>query len=89
MLINIKQINNNEFSVIVKKKMVTEHTVIISDQTLHKLTKNLKTKEELLKFSFEFLLEKEDNTSILETFELLEILKYFPDFSSHIEQWIK
>ena len=89
MFINIKKINNNEFVVIVKKKTITEHVVVLSDLTLKKLTKNLKTKEELLMFSFEFLLEKEDNTSILRTFELSEISGYFPDFSSYIEKWLK
>ena len=89
MLINIKKINNNEFRVVVKKKTITKHIVVLSDQTFKKLTKNLKTKEELLMFSFEFLLEKEDNTSILGTFELSEISKYFPDFSSCIKKWLK
>ena len=58
MLIDIKKINNNEFRVVVKKKTITEHVVVLSDQTLKKLTKNLKTKEELLMFSFEFLLKR-------------------------------
>ncbi len=89
MLIDIKKINNNEFRVVVKKKTITEHVVVLSDQTLKKLTKNLKTKEELLMFSFEFLLEKEDNTSILKTFELSEISRYFQDFSCYIEKWLK
>ena len=89
MLIDIKKINKNEFMVIVKKKKITEHVVVLSDLTLKKLTKNLKTKEELLMFSFEFLLEKEDNTSILRTFELSEISRYFPDFSCYIENWLK
>ena len=75
--------------VIVKKKTITEHVVVLSDQTLKKLTKNLKTKEELLTFSFKFLLEREDNTSILGTFELSEISKFFPDFLYHIEKWLK
>ena len=89
MLIDIKKINKNEFMVIVKKKKITEHVVVLSDLTLKKLTKNLKTKEELLMFSFEFLLEREDNTSILGTFELSEISRYFPDFSCYIENWLK
>ncbi len=89
MFINIKKINNNEFVVIVKKKTITEHVVVLSDLTLKKLTKNLKTKEELLMFSFEFLLEREDNTSILGTFELSEISRYFPDFSCYIENWLR
>ena len=75
--------------VIVKKKTITEHVVVLSDLTLKKLTNNLKTKEELLMFSFEFLLEREDNTSILGTFELSEISRYFPDFSCYIENWLR
>ena len=89
MLINIKKINNNKFRVVVKKKTITDHVVVLSDQTLKKQTNNLKNKQELLKFSFEFLLEKEDNTAILGTFELSEISKYFSDFSCHIEKWLK
>ena len=47
------------------------------------------TKEELLKFSFNFLLERESNTSILSSFELRLISKYFPEYENSVKNWCK
>ena len=51
------------------------------------LTKNRISKEELLNFSFNFLLEREPNTSILSKFEITVISKYFPEYTSKVENY--
>jgi hypothetical protein len=40
--------------------------------------------EELLRMSFEFLLERESNTSILPSFDLPVIGRYFPEYEKQI-----
>lgn len=39
---------------------------------------------DLVRRSFEFLLDRESNTSILREFDLSAIERYFPDYSSEI-----
>jgi hypothetical protein len=42
------------------------------------------TPEKLIEKSFEFLLERESNTSILSRFELPVIARYFPEYEKTI-----
>jgi len=42
------------------------------------------TPEQLVKASFEFLLERESKESILRRFELSEIERYFPDYPEKV-----
>ncbi len=41
---------------------------------------------ELLRRSFEFLLDKESNTSILREFDLTTIERYFPDYAAAMKR---
>ena len=52
------------------------------------MTKGIKSKEELILFSFKFLLERENNTSILSNFNLEIIQNYFPEYKNEIQNWI-
>lgn len=45
------------------------------------------TPEELLRRSFEFLLEREPKESILAKFELPDIARYFPDYEEAAKGW--
>jgi hypothetical protein len=45
-----------------------------------KLTAGKITTAQLVKKSFEFLLEREPNTSILRSFDLSVIARYFPEY---------
>ena len=47
------------------------------------------SKTQLLKKSFEFLLEREPNTSILTNFEIQLISNYFSDYENYISSWSK
>ena len=87
MTISIKILSNSEYEVTVKSKTVTTHIVTLSDEVHKKLTKEKVTKEELLDFSFKFLLDREPNTSILSFFELTVILRYFSDYEKSVKKW--
>ena len=87
MSISIKIVSNNEYEVTVKSKTVTIHLVTLSDEVHEKLTKEKVTKKELLDFSFKFLLDREPNTSILSSFELTVISRYFSDYEKSVKKW--
>ena len=88
-MLSIKTQSNNRYEVIVNSKIKTTHVVTISDKDYLDLTNKKVTKEELLKFSFNFLLERESNTSILSSFELRLISKYFPEYENSVKNWCK
>lgn len=64
--------------------MVTEHDVTVFPQYAEILG-GAKDIEKLIRLSFEFLLERESNDSILHEFDLPDISGYFPEY----ESWIK
>ena len=88
MTISIKRISNEKFEVNIESNQNTSHIVFLSDEMHDEITKNTKTKEDLINFSFEFLLEREPNTSILSSFDLKQINKYFPEFFDVVKSWI-
>ena len=81
MTISINKISENEFSVTVSLETTSKHMVLIDDKTHLQLTNGRISKENLLKISFEFLLERESNESILRSFDLEEIENYFPEYN--------
>ena len=83
-MITVKQINNITFEVIVTSEVTTIHKVTVPQAYYEKLTNNKVTPEVLVERSFEFLLEREPNTSILRTFELSVIGRYFPEYEKTI-----
>lgn len=62
-----------------KGDTVSEHTVTVLTADKERFAPE-STVEDLVSRSFEFLLERESPTSILRTFALPEIERYFPDF---------
>ena len=85
--ISIKTISNNEYEVTVNSKTKTTHIVTLSDKVHTNLTNDKVTKEQLLDFSFKFLLDREPNTSILSSFELMVISRYFSEYEKSVEKW--
>ena len=75
------------FEITVNADQLTKHVVSVTDQMLLNLTNNKISKEELLNFSFNFLLEREPNTSILSKFDIIVISKYFPEYISKVENY--
>ena len=80
--------DQNTFEVIVTTVSTTTHIVTVSDIIHDKLTDGKISKETLLEKSFEFLLEREPNTSILLQFEIEVISKYFPDYENVASNWL-
>ena len=87
MSVSIRKLSDDVFEVTVAKTSTTTHTVTISDQSLSNLTDNKVTKTQLLEFSFKFLLEREPNTSILSSFDINVISKYFSDYRDKVRRW--
>ena len=83
----IKKLSDDVFEITVAKTSTTTHTVTVTDQSLTDLTDNNVTKTQLLEFSFKFLLERESNTSILPSFDINVITKYFPDYRDEVRRW--
>ena len=83
----ITELSKDKFEITVKADQLTKHTVSVTDQMLLNLTNNKTSKEELLNFSFKFLLERESNTSILSSFDLTVISKYFPEYILKVENY--
>ena len=82
----IERIDNSTFDVTVEAGMTTTHRVTISDEYWRKLTGGKVSKEDLLKASFNFLLEHESNTSILSRFDLPVIGTYFPQYEREVKK---
>ena len=55
MSIFIKELLNNKFEITINKKIVTKHTVVLTDEYYKNLTENKISKKKLLEYSFEFL----------------------------------
>ena len=87
MSISIKKRTDDVFVVTVADGMTTTHTVTVTDQSLDDLTDNNVTKTQLLKFSFNFLLDREPNTSILSSFHINVISRYFSDYKDEVRRW--
>ena len=62
------------------------YTVTVSDDYHQRLTGGTETKESLVKRSFEFLLEREPKESILSSFDLTVIGRYFPEYEKTIRK---
>ena len=87
MSLSIKKFSDDVFTVTVAETSTTTHTVTITDQSLNDLTDNNVTKTQLLKFSFNFLLDREPNTSFLSSFDINVISKYFYDYKDEVRRW--
>ena len=79
-MITVNPIDNTTFEVVVEASTTTSHTVSVKPSYYEKLTNKRVTPEVLVEKSFEFLLERESNTSILRSFDLPVIGRYFPEY---------
>jgi hypothetical protein len=80
MAVTVKRIDGGSYEVTVAGQTTTTHTVTLIPSYHQKLTSGRVTPEELIERSFEFLLEREPNTSILRRFDLPVIQTYFPEY---------
>ncbi len=87
MSIFIKELSVNKFEITVNKKTITKHIVLLTDEYYDILTKKKVSKKKLLEYSFQFLLDREPNTSILSFFDLNIISKYFPEYENEVKNF--
>lgn len=64
------------------------YKVTLSDDFYEKITGGEVSSEELIKKSFEFLLEREPANNILSEFDLPVISHYFPEYEDEIKKRI-
>jgi hypothetical protein len=79
----VKQ-DSETFEVTVRGKTTTVHSVTLRRDDYQRLSGGKVTPEDLIEKSFEFLLERESNTSILSRFDLPVIGRYFPEYENTI-----
>jgi hypothetical protein len=72
------------FQVTVQGPNPTIHTVVVDPDYAARITGGRLSSSELVRRSFEFLLEREPNTSILRSFDLPVIARYFPEYETAI-----
>ena len=87
MSVSIKKLSDDIFEVVIAKTSTTTHIVTVTDQSLTDLTDDNATKAQLLEFSFNFLLDREPNTSILSSFDINVISKYFSNYKDEVRRW--
>ncbi len=83
-IIQVTKINDTLFEVTVAAGSSTVHQVKVQADYAQKLTGSRMNIGALLKKSFEFLLARESNASILRSFDLSVIARYFPEFEREI-----
>jgi hypothetical protein len=84
MTIRVENTGAGAYRVTVEGASTTVHSVTVTHAYLQKLTGGGASAEMLIEKSFEFLLERENNTSILSTFDLPVIQRYFPEYERTI-----
>ena len=75
-----------EFQVTVREgKSQTQHRVTLDKADYERLARDQASPEELVSESFRFLLEREGKESILRSFDLTVIGRYFPEYERQIK----
>ena len=87
MTISVIAKSQDTFEVVVATQSITTHSVTVTDAIHTKLTNGKISKETLVEKSFEFLLAREPNTSILTQFKIEVISQYFPDYVGAAGKW--
>ena len=85
-MIDIEAIDDETFKVRVDGQTPTTHPVTLRREYYEVLTAGRVDAETLIRKSFEFLLQREPNTSILQSFDLPVIGRYFPDYEATIRK---
>ncbi len=84
MTIRVEKSSDGVYQVAVESDSTTQHTVTLRPEYWQKLTNGRVPAETLIQKSFEFLLDRESNTSILRSFDLPVIQRYFPEYERTI-----
>lgn len=87
-MIAVEKIDDTTYRVTVKGQRTTIHDVGADAEYCEKLTGGHVPAKVLIEKSFEFLLERESNTSILRKFDLPVIGHYFPEYENVIRKML-
>jgi len=82
-MIEVKHSSGDVWLISVQGAVVTHHRVRVTKADLDRLAEG-RSIEDLLRESFRFLLEREPNTSILPSFDLPMIGRYFPEYDQQM-----
>lgn len=85
-MISATMVDTDTYEVVVSGDPETTHRVTMTNDYYRTLCGGTVTQEWVLVQSFQFLLEREPNTAILQRFELSAIGQYFPEFESDIKK---
>jgi hypothetical protein len=88
-MITVDHVSGDEYEVKVRGTTQTTHRVKLRDADRERLGGKEVSAERLVEESFRFLLEREPNTSILSSFELPLIGKYFPQYARAIRERLR
>ena len=86
-MIEVLKLTEEIFQVTVIKDSKTIHEITLLEKSYNDLSDSKVSKVELIQKSFEFLLERESNQSILRKFNLEDIEGYFPDYPTLIKNY--
>ena len=83
-MIEVRHLSGDEYEVKVTAAVATVHRVTLTQAERDRLVGVGVPPIRLIEESFRFLLEREPNTSILSTFDLPVIGRYFPEYEREI-----
>jgi hypothetical protein len=86
MTVRVASTGSGVYQVTVESDSTTQHTVTVTPEYWQRLTGGRIPAESLIEKSFEFLLERESNTSILRSFDLPVIQRYFSEYERTISK---
>ena len=87
MHVEVEAIGDGDFLVKVSAATSTEHRVTLTDAYWEQIWNSRLTKKEIVSRSFAFLLEREPNSSIMRTFDLPVIQRYFSEYKGIAATW--
>jgi hypothetical protein len=86
-MLQVEKQKEGEFRVtVIEGTSRTTHTVTVEREYGEKLTGGKLSAEELVRRSFDFLLEREPKESILRSFSLPVIGRYFPEYEREMKR---
>ena len=85
--IEIETLSEGEFSVrLIDEGSESSHRVTLNAEHYNRLTRGKIEPQELVRRSFQFLLERESKESILGKFDLQAIARYFPEYEREMKR---
>ena len=87
MNVEVETIGDDNFLVKVSAATSTEHRVTLTDAYWEQIWNSRLPKKEIVSRSFSFLLEREPNSSIMRTFDLPVIQRYFGEYEGKATTW--